>query len=436
MGMQGGAEGKPFSVRPLPLSGLNLTPFNQKLTMVDLQFSPACAPHRPQSSRRQGPKRASRTASRGAAMVAIWIFLLLSSALAAPRVGQHDGYTRLVFDLPRAAASQAKVTGQSVTVKLDVTLKSEQGPLSAPGVTAYAVADGTVTVTLAKGHAQAKVSVLPPASGQGARLVIDVPTSAAAARVPSTPAPAPTVTRVAPSASRPASAVPVARPRVVLDAGHGGNDPGMVSRWVTEEDVTLDIALRTRAVLVQHGVDVVMTRTSDQHLSPDKRTDLQARARLANTGSVSAFVSIHVNAAGPSAQGIETFYFGQPMAGSSRSLAVFENGGGSVGEALTRQAAGLAQNLLGDILAQAKVAFSRQLATRVQSRLISATGAVSRGVKTDTFYVIANPTTPAILVEVGFGSSPVEGPRLAQSAYRDRLAQALARAILDFLNTR
>ncbi len=359
------------------------------------------------------------------------MFCALSCALAVPRVGQHDGYTRLVFDLPRTAASQVKVTGQSVTVKLDVTLKTEQGPLSAPGVTAYAVAGGTVSVTLARGHALAKVSVLPPASGQSARLVIDVPTSAAASRLPATPAPA--------AAVRPASVVtqsPTVRPRVVLDAGHGGNDPGAVSRWVREEDVTLDIALRTRAVLVEHGVDVVMTRTGDQHLSPNKGADLEARSRLAATGQVSAFVSIHVNSAGPSAQGIETFYFGQPLAGSSRSLAVQENGGGSVGEELTRKAAGLAQNLLGDILAQAKVAFSRQLATRVQSRLIGATGAVNRGVKTDAFYVIRNPTTPAILVEVGFGSSPVEGPRLAQAAYRDRIAQALARAILDFLNTK
>ncbi|WP_369409146.1 N-acetylmuramoyl-L-alanine amidase family protein [Deinococcus arboris] len=372
--------------------------------------------------------------ARRAALLAL--LLVCSSALAAPRVGQHDGYTRLVFDLPRTAASQVKVAAQSVTVKLDVTLKAEQGPLSAPGVTAYAVAGGTVTVTLAKGHAQAKVSVLPPAGGQAARLVIDVPTSVAAAQVPATPASAQSA--VAPAAvTRPVStATPTLRPRVVLDAGHGGNDPGAVSRWVTEEAVTLDVALRTRAELLKHGVDVVMSRTADQHLSANKRADLEARSRLANTGQVSAFVSIHINSAGPSAQGIETYYFGQSLAGSNRSLAVQENGGGSVGEELTRQASNLAQNLLGDILAQAKVAFSRQLAQRVQSRLIAATGAVNRGVKTDTFYVIRNPTTPAILVELGFASSPSEGPRLAQPAYRERIAQALARAILDFLNTK
>ncbi|MCD0159303.1 hypothetical protein IHN57_18820, partial [Deinococcus sp. 6GRE01] len=78
-------------------------------------------------------------------------------AHAAPRVGTHDGYTRLVFDLPgqNTVTSTAKVASQSVTVKLGTTLKSEQGALKAPGVTAYAVSGGTVTVTLAAGHSRA-----------------------------------------------------------------------------------------------------------------------------------------------------------------------------------------------------------------------------------------------------------------------------------------
>ncbi len=351
-------------------------------------------------------------------------------------MGTHDGFTRLVFDLPGAATPSSKVTAsaRSVSVKLSVgqksvALKTEQGRLNAAGVTAYAVKGSTVTVTLASGLGSPKVSVLPRSAGQAARLVIDVPTSAA--RPPATASAAPRTTPVV----RPASTA-LSRPRVVLDAGHGGVDPGMQSAWVREKEVTLDVALRTRAELVKHGVDVVMVRTTDRDLSPDKVTDLDARSRLATTGTVSAYVSIHVNAGGSAAQGIETYYFGQPLAGSNTSRAVRENGGGSVGEELTRRAAGSAQNLLGDILAQAKLSFSRQLAQKVQSRLVQYTGAVNRGVQTDAFYVIRNPTTPAILAEVGFGSSPTEGPRLATPAYREKLAQGLARAILDFLNTK
>jgi N-acetylmuramoyl-L-alanine amidase len=377
---------------------------------------------------------------------ALLALLLLPAAEAAPRVGQHDGFTRLVFDLGSAtpAAPQVGFVGGKFTVTLQATLKAEQGPLNVPGVTGYAVKGGQVTLGLAAGTGTPKVSLLPAAAGTPARLVIDVPKGAAgvpaaapakAATVPAQPAAAKPAAP-APVVARPASTRSAVRPVIVLDAGHGGIDPGMVSRWVVEEVVTLDIALRTRAELVKHGVDVVMVRETDRHLSADKTADLDARARLATNDRVSAYISIHVNSASPAAQGIETYYFGQPLAGRSRSLAVQENGGSSVGEALTRRALNSAQGLLGDILAQAKLAFSRQLAQKVQSRLISATGAVNRGVQTDAFYVIRNPTTPAILVEVGFGSHPVEGPRLATPEYREKLAQGLARAILDFLNTK
>lgn len=382
--------------------------------------------------------RARRTAS---GRPRLTLLLLLAAfaltpvpAWAAPRIGSHDGYTRLVFDLPSAATPTTRITGNSVTVQLPVKLSAEQGALKQPGVTAYAVAGGTVTVTLAPGHDHAKVSVLQAGGGQPARLVIDVPTRAQPTRAQ--PAPVPVTGRSGAASVRPASTAAMSRPRVVLDAGHGGVDPGMVSRWVVEKNVTLDVALRTQAELERHGVDVVMVRETDRDLSADKATDLNARSRLASTGTVSAYVAIHVNSGSAAAQGIETYYFGNSLAGRNRSLAVFENGGGSVGLELTRRAANTAQSMLGDILSQAKLSFSRQLASRVQNRLIAATGAVNRGVQTDAFYVIRNPTTPAILVEIGFGSHPVEGPKLGTADYREQVAQGLARAILDFLNTK
>ncbi|WP_370519741.1 N-acetylmuramoyl-L-alanine amidase [Deinococcus sp. AJ005] len=373
---------------------------------------------------RQGTTRSSRLLQIVALLCA---FLVLPRADAAPRVGSHDGFTRLVFELPGNATSTVSRAAQSVTVRLSTTLKTEKGALNAAGVKFYNVSGKTVTLTLAGSvsAARTRVSVLPRSGTAAARLVIDVPTTAAAQAS----------VRAASTSSRPAASSTVTRPRVVLDAGHGGVDPGMTSQWLREKDVTLDVALRTRAELIKHGVDVVMVRTADTDLSADKRTDLDARSRLATTGKVSAYISIHVNAGGASAQGIETYYFGQPLAGSDRSRAVQENGGGSVGQELTRKAANSAQGLLGDIVAQAKLSFSRQLALKVQSRLVQYTGAVNRGVQTDAFYVIRNPTTPAILTEIGFGSSPSEGPRLATAAYREKVAQGLARAILDFLNT-
>ena len=349
------------------------------------------------------------------------LLALSSAAQAAPRVGQHDGFTRFVFTLPKTSGLKASTSGNQFIVTLNARLPAESGPLNAPGVSAYRVSGSTVSLTFAPGYSKAKASLLPSDDGQVTRLVIDVPAVAG-------------VSAGAPG--RTSSTRAVSRPKVVIDAGHGGVDPGMVSKWVTEKDVTLDVALRLRDLLQTRGVQVVLVRATDRHLSADKTRDLDARSDMAVTGEVAAYISIHVNAGNQAAQGIETYYFGKPIGGSNRSLAVLENGGGDVGLALTRKASNTAQNLLGDILAQAKLSFSQQLAQKVQYNLISATGAVNRGVHTDAFYVIRNPRTPAILTEIGFGSSPSEGPKLADPGYRQKIASGIAQALFSFLNVK
>ncbi|MFC4453192.1 N-acetylmuramoyl-L-alanine amidase [Deinococcus sonorensis] len=358
-------------------------------------------------------------------MKRLFVLLLLLSGLAqaAPRVGTHDGYTRLVFDLPAASSLSTTRSGSTVTVQLSVALKAEQGTLSGPA-TRYAIQGKAVSLTLATAQQPVSAQIYPAAAGQPNRLVIDLP---AASRAPVATRPPTTAT------VKPASTAQKPRLTVVIDPGHGGVDSGMASTWVTEKQVTLDVGLRVRAYLEAHGVKVIMTRDRDTQLSRDKQTDLEMRSRLAKAGTVNAYISIHVNAGNSAAQGIETYYFGSSLGSSNRSLAVSENGGGNVGETLTRQASSTAQNLVGDLLSQAKLAFSANLARSVQSALIGSTSAVNRGVHSDAFYVIRNPTVPAILTEIGFGSNPAEGARLAQPAYRDRVAVAIARGILSFL---
>jgi len=353
--------------------------------------------------------------------------LLSPSAAAAPRIGSHTGYTRLVFDLPALTTAQGQLSGQRYTVQLGRALKSESGVLSVPGLSRYQISGSRLILTLSSpASVRPTLQVLPASGAQPARLVVDVPISAAKsplAKKVSVPA--------APISQAAKSSGPVT---VVIDPGHGGVFPGMSSRWITEKDVTLDVALRVRAKLQARGIRVIMTRTGDTQISADLTQDLDARSRLADNGKVGAFISIHVNSGPDSAQGIETYYFGAPLSGTSRSTAVFENGGGSLGQELTKRASTTAQNLLGDLVAQAKLAFSRDLAAQVQQSLIKATSATNRGIKSDAFYVIKNPTTPAILTEIGFGSSPAEGPRLALPAYRDRIADAIADAIAAYLH--
>lgn len=353
--------------------------------------------------------------------VALWFSL----ALAAPRVGTHPGYTRLVFDLPGTPVVRVqskKVTLPYLTLRLNTLLRAERGTLKAPGVVAYSVAGSAVNVTFAPGYGNPKIQVVPRQGSLPQRLVIDVVRVA-----PPKPAPKP----AAKAAPKPK---PAPRPRVVIDPGHGGMDPGMVSKYLREKDVTLSVGLRVRELLRAKGVDVVMTRTTDTHLGASKRTDLDARSNLARAGTVSAYISIHVNAGSPGSRGVETYYFGQPLSSDKRALAIQENGAGSIGQELTRKAADTAQNLLGDILSQAKVSFSRDLASKVQASLVQQTGAPNRGVHTNTFYVIRNPNTAAILTEIGFGNSDREGPLLATKAYQEKVARGIAQAILAFLH--
>ena len=362
--------------------------------------------------------------------------LLSPPSAAAPRIGRHLEYTRLVFDLPAPTTASGQLSGSTYTVQLGRALPSEAGALNAPGLNRYQIRGRRLTLTLSgpvpSGAARPSVQVLPASGAQPTRLVVDVPLGAARPSSAKNPA-AKKVSVPAAPINRPAAGnSPVT---VVIDPGHGGVFPGMSSRWITEKDVTLDVALRVRARLQARGIQVIMTRTGDTQISADLTQDLDARSRLANNGKVGAFISIHVNSGPDSAQGIETYYFGEPLSGSSRSTALFENGGGSLGQELTKRASTTAQNLMGDLVAQAKLAFSRDLAVRVQQSLISVTSATNRGVRSDAFYVIKNPTTPAILTEIGFGSSPTEGPKLALPAYRDRIAGAIADAIAAYLHT-
>jgi N-acetylmuramoyl-L-alanine amidase len=362
----------------------------------------------------------------------------LGAGAAAPRGATHDGFTRLVFDLPYpttvTSALLSTESGRlSLQISLQVSLPAESGFLRNPGVSGYTIKGRQVKIELAQGVHDATAKIFPAVGPQLARLVIDVslpqglpPRSSGQATVSATTRP-PVLNAIRPVGPQ------LPRLTVVLDAGHGGVDSGMVSRWVVEKEVTLDIAQRVRGYLTQHGVTVIMSRTTDTQLSRIKAQDLEARSRLAQAGTVNAFISIHANAGPGPASGIETFYFGNTLSTSKQSLAVLENGGGSLGQQLTIRASTTAKSLMGDLLAQAKLAFSAQLARHVQGNLIRSTEAHDRGVQSDAFYVIQNPTVPAILTEVGFGSSPTEGPKLAQAGYRDRVAGAMSKGILDFL---
>lgn len=351
-----------------------------------------------------------------------WLAILMvfaSTAMAFPRLGLHDDFTRLVFDLEKGVSYTVSESTDTFTIRFsNLDAKAADTQVDSPQVASYQVVPGsngaTAYVRLKKG-VDVKTWVMSDQNGR--RLVVDV------LSVAKPPAPKPT------AKPRPQ---PEQAKTVVLDAGHGGIDSGAVG-YVTEKAVTLDLALRVQRILQANGVQVVLTRDRDKHLSTDKATDLGLRAAMA-TSKRTLFASIHVNSAVNSAQGIEVYYFGNTIDGSLLNQVIRENGGGDLGKRLTRESQSAAERFVSDLIAQSNLKFSRQLASYVLSSMLSATGAVDRGVRSAPFYVIRNARIPAILVEVGFANHPEEGIQLQNDAYRQTLAKSIAKGILRFLD--
>ena len=174
--------------------------------------------------------------------------------------------------------------------------------------------------------------------------------------------------------------------QVVIDAGHGGQDPGATSiLGVQEKAIVLDTALRIAEELERAGAEVSLTRGHDTSLT------LEDRAALANRIRPRLFVSVHADSA--------------------------ENG-----------------NAQGFTVYVAREASSESLAAaQAVERRLADLGSRSRGVRRANYRVLVQATCPAVLVELGYLSSINEATKLVQSAYRRRLAVAIAQGVGDYL---
>lgn len=355
----------------------------------------------------------------------------LGYSVGRPRTGLTDGVSRVAIDIPKSAAYEVAAGGDTLLVALPGA-RAEMLALTLddPNLAAVELRSSGGQVTLV---VRLKYAVDPKGSGykvasvdkeSATTLYVDfAPDLRGAAVTPLTPTPAVAGPE---QVTQALLTVPEQRQVVVIDAGHGGHDPGTVGH-ATEKQVVLAVALQLKRLLEAEGVQVVMTRDTDTFIT------LQQRSLFA-TPERNVFVSIHANS-GPStnASGIETWVFGEPLDPSYIERAIKENGDGAEGQALTDEARRSARDLAGDILREAQLNYSLSLAETVQRNLVSATGARDRGVKRNLFYVIRTARIPAILVELGFTTNPDEGPLLASSAYQAKLAQGLADGLLEFL---
>jgi len=208
--------------------------------------------------------------------------------------------------------------------------------------------------------------------------------------------------------------------RVVIDAGHGGKDPGAVgSDELHEARVTLAIARELGKVLESRGFEVILTRDRDVFLQLGERTD------IANQKDADLFLSVHANAAkSKKLAGVETYLLDTRYDKQTARVAARENGT-SVKE-LSDLHLLLASLKLGN-----NERYAARYANLVQSSLIrrlrkSYSDTIDLGVKRGPFLVLFQADMPAILVEVGFVSNAAEGRRLASRDFALAAAQGIA----------
>ena len=215
--------------------------------------------------------------------------------------------------------------------------------------------------------------------------------------------------------------------RIVIDAGHGGHDPGTIGRGgLQEKDLVLDVALRLERLVRQElGAEVVLTRSTDVFIPLEERT------AIANSRGADLFLSIHANASrNPGARGIETYFLNFAQSPHAEAVAAREN---AISPATLKDL----QNLVKAITLNSKIDESRDFAAAVQESMVAGVrqehAVRDRGVHTAPFYVLIGANMPAVLAEIAFVSNPEDERRLKTPEYREVLARSLLSGVKSYL---
>jgi len=225
--------------------------------------------------------------------------------------------------------------------------------------------------------------------------------------------------------------------RIVVDPGHGGHDSGALGgtdRRAMEKDAVLQIALRLRRHLKDLGFDVLMTRSSDRFVKLGKRT------RYANRKHGDVFVSIHANAVPKRkwniSHGVETYFLQVTRNERAKRVAAREN------SVVLNKKDRLSKNvILNAIYTGPKIVLSNKLAIDVQKQMLQHLRSRYRnvkdgGIRPAPFWVLVGAEMPAILIETGYITNPMERKRLFDPVYQDLMARGIAEGIARYLANR
>ncbi len=223
--------------------------------------------------------------------------------------------------------------------------------------------------------------------------------------------------------------------KVVIDAGHGGHDPGTHGKFSREKNIALDISLELGSIIEEHlpDVEVIYTRKSDKFI------ELDDRAALANKSDADLFISIHCNASpvGKSVYGTETYVIGTHKTKSNLEVAKRENSVILLEEDYQERYEGFdpkspESHILFELYQNAHVQNSLKLAANIENQFGSRAGRRSRGVKQAGFWVLWRTSMPSVLVETGYLTNPAEERDLNDEVKQSYIASAIFRAVRDY----
>jgi N-acetylmuramoyl-L-alanine amidase len=214
--------------------------------------------------------------------------------------------------------------------------------------------------------------------------------------------------------------------RIVIDAGHGGHDPGAKANGLTESELTLDVAQRLQKLLEKEpGFEVVMTRSTDVFIPLEERT------AIANREQADLFLSIHANASrNTRAHGVETYFLNFATNPEAEAVAARENAGS--GQSMRKL-----PDIVRAIALNNKIDESRDFAEMVQRSMVQRMSVKNKalrniGVKQAPFVVLIGAQMPSVLAEMSFVTNKADAAMLKQPAYRQQIAQALFDSIVRY----
>ena len=225
--------------------------------------------------------------------------------------------------------------------------------------------------------------------------------------------------------------------KVVIDAGHGGYDPGCLGNFSKEKDIALSLALELGKLIKQHmqDVEVIYTRQKDEFVT------LHKRANISNKNNADVFISIHCNAKPKEthAYGTETYVMGLHATKHNLAVAQRENAVILMEDNHQKNYPGFDPKLpesyiLFSLYQNAYNNYSLKLAQNIENQFKSKVGRESRGVKQAGFLVLWKTTAPSVLVEIGFITHPQEEKYLNSKLGKTCIASGIFRALLEYKN--